>query len=118
MAKSQELEKSNYSELQKPDWAPQSTWGMEEATLRDMIIPRLGLCQTNSQARDKQNAKFIKGLEEGQFYNSLTGKNYGEAIQIIPLFLYKSRIMFKDMEEGGGIICQAPDAVHCQLNAG
>jgi len=102
----------------RPDYIKEGSRGQEEVSLRDMVLPRLGLCQTNSRARNKNNEKYIKGLEEGQLFNTLTGEIYGEKVQIVPLFFYHSRIMFRDMNEGGGIICQAPDGKKCQLNNG
>lgn len=112
------LQKATPTQLAKPDFIPESNAGLDEVGIRDMILPRLGLCQTNTHARIKSDPKYIQGLEEGEFFNSLTGKIYGDKIQVVPLFFYHSRIMFRDMKQGGGILCQAPDGKHCQLNAG
>jgi hypothetical protein len=102
-----------------PAFIEDSNDGLQEIGFKDIVLPRLSLCQKTSPQRDKLNTgKFIKGLEEGQFFSSLTGKIYGEKIQVIPLFFYHSRIMFKDINEGGGIVCQAPDGVRCQMNNG
>lgn len=118
MAKTEELAKAGPVAITRPDYIPASSSGLEELSMKDMVLPRLTLCQSNSHARDKNDKTYIKGLEEGQFFNSLTGQIYGEKIQIVPLFFYHSRIMFRDMKEGGGIICQAPDGKKCQLNSG
>lgn len=115
----QGMQKTAPGALKRPDFMPESNAGREEVGIKDILLPRLGLCQNNSRARDKNNAKkYIKGLEEGQFYNSLTGEIYGAEVQVVPLFFFHSRIMFRDMKEGGGIICQAPDGKHCQMNNG
>jgi hypothetical protein len=92
--------------------------GMEHMEAKDIILPRLALCQTNTPHRKKTNEKYIDGLEEGMFFNTLTGDKYGTEVVVSPLFFYKSRIYFKDFEAGGGIICQAPDGKSCQLNNG
>lgn len=101
-----------------PSFIPDSGKGLEQIGLKDMVLPRLSLCQSNTPARDKLSKEYLKGLSEGQFFNTLTRENFGEKIIVVPLFFYHSRIMFKDMKEGGGIICQAPDGVHCQMNNG
>lgn len=101
-----------------PDFMPDSDAGREQVGFKDIILPRLTLCQNNTAARDKLSKEYIKGLEEGLFFNSLSKQIYGESLQIVPLFFYHSRIMFKDMKEGGGMLCQAPDGLKCQMNAG
>lgn len=101
-----------------PSFIPDSGAGLEQVGMKDMVLPRLVLCQNNTKARDKQNSEYIKGLEEGLFFNSLTREIIGDKIRVVPLFFYHSRMMFKDMKEGGGLICQAPDGKSCQMNAG
>lgn len=121
MAKQTEaIQKNEGSQaIARPDWMESSNEGLENIGLRDMVIPRVGLCQTNTAARNRANVKdYIEGLQEGQFYNSLTGQIYGDRIRVVPLCFYKSRIMFKDLSAGGGIICQAPNGNDCQLNHG
>jgi hypothetical protein len=92
--------------------------GLEEVERQDMTLPRLGLCQSMTPQRTKGDPKFIPGLEEGQYFNSITGENYGEAVKIIPLFFYKTRIRFKGVQLGGGILCQAVDGLHGQGDPG
>ena len=84
--------------------------GLEEIEQSDLTLPRLGLCQSTTPQRKPQNPKFIKGLKEGDFFNSLTNTIYGQAVQVVPLFLYKSRIKFFPFEDGGGIDCQSFNA--------
>ncbi len=92
--------------------------GTEDIDFSKMVIPRLAIAQKGSDQRKKQNEKYIEGLDEGMVFNSLTGQIYDRPVKFIPLFFYTSRIHFKPLAEGGGIICQAPDGVHCQLNNG
>lgn len=101
-----------------PDFLPKSDRGAEQIGLKDMVLPRLKLCQSGTPERKKSEENYLQGLDEGMFFNSMTRVIYGEKIQVVPLFIYQSRIYFRDMKEGGGIICQAPDGVRCQLNAG
>jgi hypothetical protein len=84
--------------------APRGLEGFEQS---DLTLPRLSLCQSGSPQRKKQNAKYIAGLEEGEFFNSITGTRYGTEVLFVPFFWYKSRIKFIDFEEGGGIDCQS-----------
>lgn len=81
--------------------------GLEGIEQSDLTLPRLGLCQDGTPQRKKTNPKFIPGLVEGQFFNSLTNTIYGEKVLVIPLFMYKSRIKFNDYLDGGGIDCQS-----------
>lgn len=103
-----------------PDWLKdkKSARGTEAIEASDMTMPRLALCQSGTPQRKKANPKFIEGLQEGQFFNTLTGQIYGETVNFVPLFFYKSRIMFKDLDDGGGILCMSHDGVHCPLNNG
>jgi hypothetical protein len=78
--------------------------GLEQANAKDMLLPRLALCQSNSPQRKRGNEKFIQGLDEGMMFNSLTGDIYGESVNIIPISLNKRAMQFRPMEEGGGII--------------
>jgi len=81
--------------------------GLEQLEQSDLTLPRLSLCQSGSPQRKKQNAKYISGLEEGEFFNSITNERYGVESLFVPLFSYKARIKFIAFEEGGGIDCQS-----------
>ena len=87
--------------------AGQQARGFEAVEQSDLKLPRLGLAQSQSPQLKKVNPKYIRGLQEGQFFNSLTGEVYGEEVLFVPLFLYKSRIKFNPFEDGGGIDCQS-----------
>lgn len=74
--------------------------------MEDLLIPRLCVCNSLSPQRNKQHESFIKGLEEGHLFNSLTGQNYGDDATVIPLFFFKNYIKFKDIKDGGGVLAQ------------
>src|SRR5574339_912133 len=97
------------------DQAPR---GLEEATMQDMILPRVAICQTMSEERKRSSSKYIEGLEEGKLFNSLTKEIYGDVVTFTPLFFYKSRIKFRPQEIGGGIECMNPTGKQCALNNG
>lgn len=104
---------------ERPDFLERGTRrGIEEQSSKDIIFPRLSLCQSMTPQRKKSDPNYIEGLEEGMLFNSLLGNIYGTEAVIVPIFFWKSRIMFRPMESGGGVLCMAPDGQHCQLNNG
>lgn len=85
--------------------------GLENMDRQDVTLPRLGLCQSMSPQRIKSDPKFIAGLEEGNFFNTITQENYGNKVRIIPLLFYKTRLRFRSFDDGGGLLCQSPDSL-------
>ena len=81
--------------------------GTENIHKKDLILPRLAVCQGGNPQRKKANPLYIEGLEEGQFFNNVTNEIYGTKVQFIPLLKTGSRIFFRDMKEGGGILCRS-----------
>jgi hypothetical protein len=81
--------------------------GMERS---DLKMPRLSLCQSMTPQRKRTDPKYIEGLEEGHFFNTITGKIFGSGLKFVPLLWYKSRILFTPQDEGGGLLCRAEDA--------
>jgi hypothetical protein len=84
--------------------------GTEDVERGDLILPRLGLCQALTPQKKRQNPQFIEGLEDGLYFNSATSDIYGTWVDVIPLFFFKNRIKFNDINKGGGIDCQSLDA--------
>jgi hypothetical protein len=80
--------------------------GKENVGMEDLLIPRLCVCNSLSPQRQKAHESYIKGLEEGNLFNSLTGQNYGDRVKVIPLFFFKNYIKFKDIKDGGGVLAQ------------
>lgn len=64
--------------------------GMEEGDIR---IARLGVAQGLSQVCIDGKAKM------GELFNTITSEVYGESLEIIPLFMFKTRAQF-DTERG------------------
>lgn len=85
--------------------------GTEDVTRDDLVLPRLALCQSNTPQRKKAELSYIEGLDEGQFFNTVTGEVYGTEITAIPLFFFKQRMYFAPLSEGGGILCQSQNGV-------
>ncbi len=74
--------------------------GLENLDRQDMTLPRLGLCQALTPQRSKSDPKFIPGLTEGEFFNTITREIYGTRVELVPLLFYKTRILFGPMDEG------------------
>lgn len=83
--------------------------GFDEVEQGDLTLPRLGLCQALSPQREETDPKYIEGIKEGDYFNSLTGENYGGEVKIVPLLFYKNRIAFRDKNKGGGMLCRSDD---------
>lgn len=79
--------------------------GHENIDKSDLVLPRIKLLQPLSPEIDK-------GFTAGDLINSLTGESYGKKMTIIPIIHFKSRIYWKEREEGGGMLCSAHDALH------
>lgn len=82
--------------------------GSEKVDNSDLIIPRVGICQSLTPQRQKNRPEYIPGLEEGQFFNTVSGVIYPPTIKVVPLFFAKQRILFKE-PIGSGIECQSPN---------
>jgi len=93
--------------LRRPEGVPPA--GLENLERQDMTLPRLGLCQALSPQRSESDPKYIEGLRDGQYFNTITKEIYGKQVQLVPLLFYKTRILFGAMDDGGGLRCQSPD---------
>ena len=67
--------------------------GFESMDEGDIRIARLGIAQALSQVCTEGKAKM------GQLFNNLTGEIFGDEVEIIPLFMFKTRAQF-DLERG------------------
>lgn len=83
--------------------------GFEETEASDTIFPRLKVCQNGTPERDDTDPKYIEGLAEGEFFNSMTRVVYGRKLRLVPLMVFKNRIRFRAKEAGGGMLCRADD---------
>lgn len=62
----------------------------------DLLIPRLKLAQNLSNEMKKSNENYNPDLEEGQFFNSVTGEIYGDNVTVIPLHFFNEYIEFDE----------------------
>ncbi len=76
--------------------------GSEGVGLEDLTIPRLELVQSLSPCRDKEEAAYIEGAEEGMLYNNVSRELYGNSVYIIPVIFKKEFLIWKERKQGGG----------------
>jgi hypothetical protein len=93
--------------LRRPAGQPKA--GFEEVEQSEIVFPRLKVCQALTPERDDSEPKYIPDLQEGQYFNSMTGKIYGNKIIVVPLLKFNNRILFRPKNDGGGILCRADD---------
>jgi len=88
-----------------------SAEGFEQMDRQDLILPRVSICQAMTPQRKKTSPNFIDNLADGDLFNTITGEVYGGTVELIPLLFSKSRIYFRSLGEGGGILCRSFNAV-------
>jgi hypothetical protein len=84
--------------------------GNENVTQADIIVPRLAICQSASFERKRSHAKYIEGLEEGQYFNTVTKEIYGREIVVMAVHFYHDRIRWGE-EIGENIRCRSDDGL-------
>ncbi len=70
--------------------------GSEEVAAKDMVLPRLEIVQSSSDAMKEA------GLAEGTMYNSATGEDLGDLVYFVPVYFRTEYIVWKDQNKGGG----------------
>lgn len=102
------LQRSGGSALAVPDHIkPGAREGLEAVTIKHIRPPSLKLAQGQSKEIKRSNPeKFIEGLREGEMFNTLTRRNYGEGPlrTVFVRFLGTKNIQYRPMKDGGGVI--------------
>lgn len=82
--------------------------GFEEADASAYAIPFIQILQSGSPQCKKSDGAYIKGAEEGMFYNTVTQELYsGETgILVIPCHYSNRFIEWKTRESGGGFVAE------------
>lgn len=80
--------------------------GFEEATSSSYAIPFLQILQSGSPQCKKSDGAYIKGAEEGMFFNTVTQEIYdGEkGVEVIPCHFSQRLVEWKPRESGGGFV--------------
>lgn len=97
------------TQLSKPLPRQGPVEGFENMDSNDVTQPRLMLAQSMTPQRKKDDPKYIKGLEEGHFFNSVTNEIYGESVKITPVMFFKQNLLLGPIDDGGGLLCRATD---------
>lgn len=92
--------------------------GFENTEQSDIKLPRLSLCQDTSDEGKERDGKYIKGLKPGQFFNTLTKEIYGTELHILPVYLFKTRVMYNSKVMGSGVRCKSSDFLHGEGDPG
>lgn len=79
-----------------------SNRGSENVKTDDLVIPRLEVLQALSPQLDATNAKYIKGAQQGDLVNSVSGRNYGKEVFVVPIQYTKQYLLWVARAKGGG----------------
>lgn len=80
--------------------------GQTELDAGDLIMPRVKVIQKMS---DEANREDDPG-KEGDFFNTLTGENYGDSLRFIPILPFKQRVFLVRDEKRAAINAQLEGA--------
>lgn len=80
--------------------------GLEDTTSEDFAIPFLQVLQALSPQLNKNDGKYIKGAEQGNIYNTVTGEavDGDEGLIVVPCYYQKKYLEWAPRESGGGLI--------------
>jgi hypothetical protein len=117
---STELQKRQAAEIAAlPEWMREDKEALATNMdfSRDVTLPRLTICQSNTPQRKKDNDLYIKGLEEGQMFNSNTSFVYPDKVKFVVLAKWSENIKFIP-NSNGQIECRSREGAGCTLNGG
>lgn len=91
--------------LQVIDFTQDIGAGFEEADSSSYAIPFLYVLQSNSPQCKKTDGAYIKGAEEGAFYNTVTQEVFSGdvGVLIVPCHYTRSYNEWKPRDDGGGL---------------
>ena len=80
--------------------------GLEDTTQEDFAIPFLQVLQALSPQLNKNDGKYIKGAEQGNIYNTVTGEavDGDDGLVVVPCYYQKKYLEWAPRESGGGLI--------------
>lgn len=87
-------------------FADDANAGFEEAGASAYAIPFLQVLQSGSPQCKKSDGAYIKGAEEGMFYNTVTQEVFSgdDGLTVIPCHYTQRFIEWKTRESGGGFV--------------
>ena len=80
--------------------------GLEDTSSDDFAIPFLQLLQALSPQLNKNDGKYVKGAEQGNIFNTVTGEatDGDEGLIVVPCYYNKKYLEWAPRETGGGLI--------------
>lgn len=93
---------------------------IDDTDVEDLSMPRIRILQSNSEQTKKSNtAEYVKGAEEGDFFNTLTSELFKaeKGVFFVPV---KRRIVYlewRDQSVGGGLVNNYGEDPTAYLNA-
>lgn len=102
------IDKRPFTALEKPAWIKAGdVRGTEGIGIKDIKPPALRIAQSGSpEVKRSETAKYIQGLQEGYFWNSLTKEIYGDTTITVCIVkpLGHRHVEFAPFNEGGGVL--------------
>ena len=80
--------------------------GLEDTSSDDFAIPFLQLLQALSPQLNKNDGKYVKGAEQGNIFNTVTGEatDGDDGLIVVPCYYNKKYLEWAPRESGGGLI--------------
>jgi hypothetical protein len=99
------VKKSN-QEVSIPDYLAEYSGEGTENVSDLTIVPRVKLLQGLSpEVTDEGN-------RSGEFYHTVAETTMGDTLQVIPVYVSQSVILWRPRKDGGGILARADDGIH------
>lgn len=87
--------------------------GKENIQNSDMDIPRLKLMQGLSK-----ELTLYDDLRPGNFFHTASETIFDEPVRVVPVFFDRQYILWRPLEDGGGILARAADGQHWSPSSG
>lgn len=113
---SKEIEKRQSTDVVAIDFAADLGAGFEEADGSAYAIPFLKILQSGSPECKKSDGAYIKGAEEGFFFNTVTHTIHEELL-VIPCYYTHTYVEWGDRISGGGFKASYPASQGAELLA-
>lgn len=104
----------------RPDFLKDTARGSEQVGVNELTLPRLSIIQDISPQRKKNEPEYIEGATEGMVFNTITHELFPSGVILIPVYMEKEFVIWKDRKKGGGFAGAYPteaeaNAAKCEL---